>query len=114
MADAMRFVGTISLVVGVLNVVAVPFFLAASDFKQAAPTAGQGVFTALIGWWTRSASFSVARIVETRGNDITNLMEAMGELRRIYMLQKRLLIISMVFVGICIFVLALAMASRPQ
>jgi len=43
-----------------------------------------GVFFLLQGVWTRSSAASFQKIVDTRGNDITNLMNAVGALRTMY------------------------------
>ena len=43
-----------------------------------------GVFFLLQGVWARSSAASFQKIVDTRGNDITNLMNAVGELRTMY------------------------------
>ena len=43
-----------------------------------------GVFFLLQGVWARSSAASFQKIVDTRGNDITNLMNAVGALRTMY------------------------------
>ena len=43
-----------------------------------------GVFFLLQGVWSRSSGASFRKIVDTRGNDITNLMNAVGALRTMY------------------------------
>jgi hypothetical protein len=43
-----------------------------------------GVFFLLQGVWTRSSGASFQKIVDTQGNDITNLMNAVGQLRTMY------------------------------
>jgi hypothetical protein len=56
-----------------------------------------GAASVLVGAWTRTASASFQRIVDTEGRDIENLMFAIGELRRIYALQRGLLVVVMLF-----------------
>ena len=44
-------------------------------------TGASGLFYLLLGIWTRSASQSFRKIVDTRGNDIRNLMNGLGALQ---------------------------------
>ena len=43
-----------------------------------------GLFFLLQGIWARTAAGSFRKIVDTRGNDITNLMNAVGSLKTMY------------------------------
>ena len=52
-----------------------------------------GLFYLLLGVWTRSAAASFKKIVDTRGNDIKNLMDGMGSLHQMYSLLYTLLVI---------------------
>ena len=54
-----------------------------------------GVFFLLQGVWTRSSAASFQKIVDTRGNDITNLMNAVGALRTMYGLLYLLLAVAL-------------------
>jgi hypothetical protein len=74
----------------------------------------QGVTSFFLGNWTRNAASAFESIVETRGNDIGNLMVALGELRRVYVLQRVLItivIVSVVLTGAIALTLAV-MAPR--
>ncbi|MGD1701754.1 hypothetical protein [Dapis sp. BLCC M229] len=62
----------------------------------------QAVVDILIGVWTLKAASSFKLIVDTEGNDIVNLMGALGELRKLYRLQYWLLIIALVFLVIAL------------
>ncbi|MDJ0514906.1 MAG: hypothetical protein QNJ74_01165 [Trichodesmium sp. MO_231.B1] len=62
----------------------------------------QAVVDILIGVWTLKAASSFKLIVDTQGNDIVNLMGALGELRKLYRLQYWLLIIALVFLAIAL------------
>jgi hypothetical protein len=59
--------------------------------------AGYGGFTAIavglvigaavcmpLGWWSTSAGRSLSALVRTRGRDVAHLMEAVGQLRRLF------------------------------
>jgi hypothetical protein len=52
-----------------------------------------GLFYLLLGIWTRSAAGSFRKIVDTRGNDIRNLMDGLGSLHRMYSLLYTLLML---------------------
>lgn len=106
LASKMRFVGLMSVIFGVLLMV----LGLATLLTGGAGGVGsivQGLFAMFVGIWTRSAAGAFQRIVDTEGNDIGNLMHAVGELRRIYGLQRVLLIIALVFfaLGVILFFL---------
>jgi hypothetical protein len=52
-----------------------------------------GLFYLFMGLWTRSAGASFKKIVDTRGNDIKNLMDGMASLHQMYSLLYTLLVI---------------------
>ena len=54
-----------------------------------------GLIFLLQGIWTRSSAASFQRIVDTRGNDIANLMNAIGALRTMYGLLYLLLAVAL-------------------
>jgi hypothetical protein len=56
-------------------------------------TGASGLFYLLLGIWTRSASRSFRKIVETRGNDISHLMNGLGALHQMYSLLYVLLML---------------------
>jgi hypothetical protein len=60
----------------------------------------QGVVLLVTGIWTINASKAFKLIVETQGNDIENLMGALGQLRKLYTLQYWLFIIALIFIVI--------------
>jgi len=54
-----------------------------------------GVFFLLLGVWTRSAGGSFQKIVDTRGSDVTNLMNALASLQSMYGLIQLLLVLAL-------------------
>jgi hypothetical protein len=42
----------------------------------------------IAGWWLRGAAAPLQRVVETRGKDISHLMDALREFQRIFALQR--------------------------
>ena len=95
LASKMRFVGLMGVIFGVLLMVAGLGGCAQSN-PGGLGNVIQGVLSLMIGIWTRSAADAFKRIVDTQGSDIFNLMSALGELRRIYGLQRTLFIIVIV------------------
>ncbi|CAD5914583.1 hypothetical protein PCC9214_00260 [Planktothrix tepida] len=60
----------------------------------------QGVVLLVTGIWTINASKAFKLIVETQGNDIENLIGALGQLRKLYTLQYWLFMIALIFIVI--------------
>ncbi len=88
LSSKMRFVGLLLLYIGGLNVIAglgVLFFFA--NIEESMSSILTGIILALVGFWTRKASAYFKAIVDTEGNDMTNLNTALGELRKLYALQ---------------------------
>jgi hypothetical protein len=54
----------------------------------------------LIGIWTRSAAASFQAVIETKGKDITHVMEALESLKSMYGLISGLLIAGLVLLGL--------------
>jgi len=99
LAGSMRFVGTASIALAIvmwLLGIATMFMGNPAGLAQIV----QGVLMIFIGTWTRSSARSFQLVVDTKGNDIGNLMNALGELRRLYNLQKWVLIVALVLMVI--------------
>jgi hypothetical protein len=101
LASKMRFVGLMGVIFGVLLMLAGIGGCASSN-PGGLGNVIQGVLSLMIGLWTRSAADAFKRIVDTQGSDIFNLMSALGELRRIYGLQRTLFIIVIVLFALMI------------
>ena len=102
LADKMRFVSFFLIGLGVLATIGGVAALTRGGFGNIV----YGVIQIIIGLWTQKAAGSFVRIVETQGNDIENLMGALGELRKLYTLQYWLYIIALIFVAIAVISLA--------
>jgi hypothetical protein len=114
LAGSMSFVGTFNIIGGALLVL-----LGAIAVLGAGPVAlvyiVQGIVNFLVGIWTRSGAAGFTRVVQTEGNDIANMMQALGELRRIYNLQKIVIIVTMVLVVLGIVgAVLLVMSGAPR
>jgi len=110
LAGKMKFVGTLLMVLGVL-VVLTGIGTMFVDGAAGVLNIIVGVVYLLLGWWTRAASASFQEVVDTEGQDITNLMAALGELRRLYSLQYWIFLILLVMVVIGIVVAIIGGAS---
>ena len=64
----------------------------------------QGPLMVIIGIWTKKAAQAFDNVVKTEGSDISNLMAALGELRKLYTLQYWVIMIALVVVGLAIVV----------
>jgi hypothetical protein len=90
LASKMHFVGLFLLAVGLLIIaigVAVVF--------HAGPII-TGALACVVGLWTQRASASFKSVVQTEGKDISHLMDALDDLRKLYSLQYWLLILGLV------------------
>lgn len=106
LAMKMRFVGLMGIVVGVVFCLGGAVSLVMGKGSSGAlGSLIQGGLSLIVGSWTRSAAADFQRIVDTQGNDLTNLMVAVSELRRIYGLQRLLFVIA-----IALFSLAIPLA----
>lgn len=54
----------------------------------------------IIGSWTRHAAKSFHKIVDSEGNDIPNLMNALENLQKLYRLKYIILMITLVFIAL--------------
>ncbi|MDY7008859.1 MAG: hypothetical protein SWX82_34345 [Cyanobacteriota bacterium] len=97
LSDKMRFVSYFLIAIGVLAGIT-------GLFSVNPGTIIQGVVQTFIGIWTLNAASSFKLIVNTEGNDIVNLMGALGELRKLYGLQYWLLIIGLIFMTIALVI----------
>jgi hypothetical protein len=106
LAEKMRFVAYFTIGLGVLVAIAGLFTVLRGGISNIIT----GVVQIIIGVWTNKAASSFKLIVNTQGNDIENLMGALGELRKLYTLQYWLLILTLIFAALG---LVLAIVSAP-
>jgi hypothetical protein len=79
LAKKMKFVGIFGIIFGILEILEGIF----SD-KTAIV---QGLISIIIGIWTTKASESFQKIVDTQGNDISYLLGALDQLKKLFSLQ---------------------------
>jgi hypothetical protein len=100
LAGSMKVVAIIMMILGALS--------ALNILMGDVVAALMGGLYIFIGIWTKSAAESIQNIVNTEGNDIDHLMNAVKDLNKLYNLQKWGLIAATVFA----FVAGFAMASQ--
>ena len=61
-------------------------------------------FLVIIGIWTKKAAASFQRVVTTEGSDVTNLMAALGELKKLYTLQYWLILLVIALITLAVVV----------
>lgn len=85
LAGSMRFVGVAYMVLGALGALGSLCSLA-KDPVQGATTMVTNVALLLQGVWANNAARGFSNVVATTGNDIANLMAALAQLRKFYVL----------------------------
>jgi hypothetical protein len=95
LAGKMHFVGLFLLAIGVL-VIAIGVVPIHHRVEFHVGPIISGSLTALVGLWTQRASVSLKSVVYTEGKDISHLISALEDLRKLYSLQFWLLIIALV------------------
>src|SRR5271169_6847053 len=84
LAASMSFVGVCVVLLGLMSGT---FALAAGYGGFAAVGAALVAGAAIcmpLGWWATSAGRSLSALVRTRGRDVAHMMEAVGQLRRLF------------------------------
>jgi hypothetical protein len=87
----MQFVGLVVLALGVVAVLT-----GFSRSKYDARPILAGVLYALIGFWTSRAGSQFRSIADTRGHDVSHLMAALVDLRKLYTLQYWVCLIALI------------------
>jgi hypothetical protein len=100
LAAKMHFVGLFMLAVGVLVIV-----IGVYPLVHAGPIV-TGTLASVVGLWTQRASVSLKSVVYTEGHDISHLIAALEDLRKLYSLQFWLLIMGLVLAAVTIVALS--------
>lgn len=59
-----------------------------------------GIVLGLLGYWSQRAAVELSRVVRTEGADVSHLMRAVGEIRKVYDVQFWLFIALAVLLGL--------------
>jgi hypothetical protein len=71
---------------------------------------GAGFLIAAIGAWTRRAGVEFQLVAETSGKDISHVMGALDNLRKLYRVQYWILLVALIFF---VLVLVFGLLARP-
>ncbi|SKB12177.1 conserved membrane hypothetical protein [Planktothrix sp. PCC 11201] len=98
LSKKMLFVSYFLIAGGILGAIGGVIVLLKGGFGELV----QGVILLITGIWTINAAKAFKLIVDTQGNDIENLMGALGQLRKLYTLQYWLFLIAIIFMAIAL------------
>ena len=84
LAGRMDVVGKVLVALAVLSLLSAFF---GADPEERVGDLITGVLVGLVGWWTVRAARSFREVATTEGHDIPHLMNALGELHKLYTLQ---------------------------
>jgi hypothetical protein len=101
LSQKMKVLGIFYMVVAGLAGL-VGFATLVHGFRTALMMFGETAFFAFMGLWTHRGAGSFQMIVDTQENDISHLMKAIDELRKIYNLQVWLLAVMLALVVLTI------------
>lgn len=90
LAKMMKMVGIFLLIIGIISLLS-GFYNWEDNFMFIV----EGLIVGVIGFWTFRAAKSFTAIVDTEGNDIVNLMDALVVLSKLFRLQLLLLILGL-------------------
>ena len=110
LATTMKFVGYAFIASAAMYAIPTIVTLYSNDVVVALVKVGQVGLIVAAGVWTTRAAANMKSIVETEGNDMEHLMQAMGELNKLFTLGMVLIVIMIVLVGLA-FLLSGIVAS---
>jgi hypothetical protein len=105
LAWQMNFVGLFALGIGI-------FVILIGAFLEHAGSILSGALYSVIGIWTHRASVSFRKIAETRGKDISHLLHAIHDLRKLYSLQFWICVLSLIVAVASLVVVILVYRPR--
>jgi hypothetical protein len=88
LAWKMHFVGLFLISIGLLTIAIGGLVLHIGPILT-------GTYSAILGIWTQRASTAFKSIVDTQGKDVTHLLEALEDLRKLYTLQYWLCVLTL-------------------
>jgi hypothetical protein len=94
LAMKMHFVGLFLLAMGMLVIGIGVLEFHSGAFISAGPILS-GSLTCVVGLWTQRASTSFSYVVRTQGRDISHLMDALDDLRKLYNFQFWLVMLAL-------------------
>lgn len=98
LVDAMRFVAAASLALGALVLILGIAGVSTQGRAALGPALGnfaQCVVFVLVGVWLQRAVDAFTKVVDSAGDDITHLLEALTELTRVFSLQRAVFVLAL-------------------
>lgn len=114
LAGVMRFVARFQLVVGGVMLVAAVLTALQRSWGVSLALLSQGILQVAVALWVMRAAHSFRQVVDTEGRDIEHLMGALGELKKVFTLQRALMVVVLVLAAAGTFVLALSSPGGPE
>jgi len=115
LASAMKFVAIVEIIIGAFNAVLAALALLAGTLGNVVVYGVTSVVTIILALMLNTASGHFKNIVTTQGSDVTQLMGALIELRKYFVMKKILYIIAMVLLALgLVFVFLFARSSGPS
>jgi hypothetical protein len=110
LAQGMKFMGIFWVIAGGFTFLGVIANVVAHQIGNAVGTAAIATFILFLGVRCLSGSGSFFKVVRTQGNDITNLMDALEQLRRFFLMWTIFAIIYLAFIvlGIVLVIIGLS------
>jgi hypothetical protein len=97
LASAMNFIGVVIIVLGVItSIIGLMELGTPNNAGKGIISLLQAVLYTVIGTMTMGVAGHFSQVVKTEGNDINFLMQALDKLRGMYVLQKIVIIITIV------------------
>jgi hypothetical protein len=106
LAQKMKYVGIFGIILGVVEIL--------SSFFGEKGGIISGVISIIVGVWTINASKFFQKIVDTTGTDMSNLMSALTELKKLYGLQYWTQIFGIILAILLIIFLILGIGSLAK
>jgi hypothetical protein len=110
LADRMKFIGILYLVFAVILALLGIYVLLTAPAESIGMIL-EVAFFGFVGWWTYKGAGSFYSIVRTKGSDITHLMDALEDLRKIYNLQFWLMIVLLIL-GVIAILISVILAAK--
>ncbi len=85
LSHKMKVVSVFMIVIAILSIVGaiIPMFKGMSSLAQLGPDLVGSLVSLLIGVWGLNAARSFQEVVDTKGNDIDHMMDAVGNLNKL-------------------------------
>jgi len=95
LSSVMLFVSRFQLVLGLVLFGAGMLMVRGSAWGVVIALASQGAFNIIVSLWVIRGAKAFEDVVDTEGEDIPHLMAALGELRKVFELQRMMILVAL-------------------